>query len=108
MDEDWSRHRRFEGTRDVRVPVPLPDDIACYDIAATTGGTAGDLSDRLIGDGIVPLASALGSHADARLALTFDASRQWIAYGTHHLDLLSRADVYAQIKTWLEDEAAGK
>jgi hypothetical protein len=33
--------------------------------------------------------------------LTFDESRQWVAYGINHLDLLSGPEVYAQIKQWL-------
>jgi hypothetical protein len=49
----------------------------------------------------VPLESALGHHANPKLALTFDASRQWVAYRTGHLDLLGRPEVYAQIKRWL-------
>jgi hypothetical protein len=55
----------------------------------------------LIGDGIVPLDSALGRHPNSRLALTFDESKMWVAYGTNHLDLLSRPEVYSQIKGWL-------
>jgi pimeloyl-ACP methyl ester carboxylesterase len=101
VDEDWKKRGRFERSGDLRVAVPLPEGVACYAIAATTGKTAGDVSDRLIGDGIVPLASALGRHANPRLALTFDESRQWVAYGINHLDLLSRREVYAQIKRWL-------
>jgi pimeloyl-ACP methyl ester carboxylesterase len=101
LDEDWNKRDRFEPGADLRVPVPLPEGVACYAIAATTGKTAGDLTDKLIGDGIVPLASALGRHTNPRLALTFDESRQWVAYGINHLDLLSRPEVYAQIKRWL-------
>jgi pimeloyl-ACP methyl ester carboxylesterase len=101
LDEDWKERDRFERSDDLRVAVPLPEGVACYAIAATTGKTAGDLTDKLIGDGIVPVASALGRHKNPRLALTFDESRQWVAYGTNHLDLLSRPEVYAQIKRWL-------
>jgi pimeloyl-ACP methyl ester carboxylesterase len=101
LDEDWKKRDRFRRSGDVRAAVPLPEGVACYAIAATTGKTAGDLSDWLIGDGIVPLASALGRHANPRLALTFDESRQWVAYGINHLDLLSGPEVYAQIKQWL-------
>ena len=101
LDEDWKKRDRFEHSEDLRVAVPLPEGVACYAIAATTGKTAGDLTDKLIGDGIVPLASALGRHGNKRLALTFDESRQWVAHGTNHLDLLSRAEVYAQMKRWL-------
>jgi pimeloyl-ACP methyl ester carboxylesterase len=104
LDEDWKKHGRFERTGDTRVAVPLPEGVACYAIAATTGRKAGDLSDRLIGDGIVPLASALGRNKNPRLSLTFDESRQRVAYGTNHLDLLSKRQVYAQIKRWLAAE----
>jgi pimeloyl-ACP methyl ester carboxylesterase len=101
LDEDWKKRDRFERGADHRTPVPLPEGVACYAIAATTGKTAGDLTDKLMGDGIVPLASALGRHANPRRALTFEESRQWVVYGTNHLDLLSAPDVYAQIKRWL-------
>jgi pimeloyl-ACP methyl ester carboxylesterase len=105
VDEDWSKRDRFARSDDRRVAVPLPDGVACFAIAATTGKKAGDLSGRLLGDGIVPLASALGRHANPRLALPFDESRQWVAYGTNHLDLLSRTEVYAQIKRCLATQA---
>ena len=101
VDEDWNKRDRFARSADHRVAVPLPEGVACFAIGATTGKTASDLSGRLLGDGIVPLASALGRHANPRLALPLDESRQWVAYGTNHLDLLNRTDVYAQIKRWL-------
>ena len=101
VDEDWENRDRFERSGDARKAVPLPERVACYAIAGMTGEKAGDLSVRLIGDGIVPLASALGRHKNPRLALKFDESRQWVAAGTNHLDLLCRAEVYAQIKQWL-------
>ncbi len=101
VDEDWKRHGRFERRGDRRKVVPLPKGVACYAIAATTGRKAGDFSDRLIGDGIVPVASALGRHSDPRRALPIDASRQWVALSTNHLDLLSKRQVYAQIRQWL-------
>jgi pimeloyl-ACP methyl ester carboxylesterase len=101
VDRDWKRRDRFARGGDAREPVPLPEGVACYAIAATTGKKAGDLGDRLLGDGIVPLQSALGEHPNPRLALTFPESRKWVAYGTNHLDLLSRPEVYAQLKSWL-------
>jgi pimeloyl-ACP methyl ester carboxylesterase len=101
VDEDWNKCDRFARSGGRRVAVPLPEGVACFAIGATTGKTASDLSSRLLGDGIVPLASALGRHANPQLALPFDESRQWVAHGTNHLDLLSRTGVYAQIKRWL-------
>jgi pimeloyl-ACP methyl ester carboxylesterase len=101
VDEDWHKRDRFARSGDRRVPVPLPEGVACFAIAASTGKSAGALPERLIGDGIVPLESALGHHANPKLAIDFEPSRQWVAYGTHHLDLLSRPEVYAHIKIWL-------
>jgi pimeloyl-ACP methyl ester carboxylesterase len=101
VDEDWKKRNRFERGSERRVAVPLPKGIACYAIAGATGRRSGGLKAQLIGDGIVPLASALGRHANPQLALRFDKSRQWVAQDTGHLDLLSRREVYARIKEWV-------
>ena len=101
LDDDWLGRDRFAPGDDRRAPVPLPEDVACFAIAGSSSKNAGDLSDRLIGDGMVPLASALGRHADPALTLSFDATRVWVARGANHLDLLSRRAVYARIKGWL-------
>jgi pimeloyl-ACP methyl ester carboxylesterase len=101
VDKDWKGRDRFARSGDVRKTVPLPDGVQCFNIAATMGKRAGDLRDRLIGDGIVPLESALGHHPKPRLALTFPESRNWIGYGMNHLDLLNRRAVYARIREWL-------
>jgi pimeloyl-ACP methyl ester carboxylesterase len=101
LDEDWEGHDRFGHAQDLRQPVPLPKRVQCYAIAATTGNRAGDLSDRVLGDGLVPVESALGRHADSRLTLSIPKSRQWVGYGMNHLDLLSHPEVYAVMKRWL-------
>lgn len=101
VDDDWTERDRFARSGDQRNAVPLPRDVACFAIAATTGKSARTLASRLLGDGIVPLDSALGRHADPRLALQFDKRRQWVAHETGHLDLLSDPRVYAQISKWL-------
>jgi len=103
VDEDWHKRDRFARSGDRRVPVPLPEGVACYAIAASTGKSAGALPELLIGDGIVPLESALGHHDNPKLAIDFEPSRQWVAYGTHHLDLLNRPEVYAHVKRWLAE-----
>jgi len=103
VDEDWKGRDRFEGRGNAAVQVPLPKCVSCYAIAATTAKKPGRLHDRLIGDGIVPLASALGRDADPKRALKFESSRQWVVHGANHLALLSRLDVYAEIKRWLSE-----
>lgn len=101
LDEDWEGRDRFEHAEDCRRQVPLPKGVKCYAIAGTTGRRAGDIRDRLLGDGLIPLDTALGRHAESSRALLFPKSRQWVAYGIHHLDLVSRAEVYEKIRDWL-------
>jgi len=79
---------------------PLPSDVRCLAIGATLGRRTGDLKDRLIGDGIVPLPSALGRGGRGAPSL-FARDAQWISYETSHLGLLERPEVYAQIRRWL-------
>jgi pimeloyl-ACP methyl ester carboxylesterase len=100
-DEDWQGRDRFAHGKDPRQPMPLPEGVRCYAVAATTGRADAPLRDRLIGDGLVPVPSALGQHRDPRLTLVFPESQQWIAYGTSHLDLLARPEVYERIRGWL-------
>jgi len=53
------------------------------------------------GDGLVPVASALGHHHDPRFRLAFAPSNQAIVSGCGHLELLSSAAVYARLRQWL-------
>ena len=82
MDEDWQGHDRFAREPDPRRPAPLPDGVACYAIAATAAVTAGDLKDCLLGDGLVPVMSALGRDTEPARDLKFAPNRQWIACET--------------------------
>jgi len=59
------------------------------------------LAERLVGDGLVPLNSALGRHVDRGRSLEFPVTHQWIGHQMGHLELLHRPDVYAQLRTWL-------
>lgn len=101
IDEDWAGRDRFARVADRRQHVPLPDTARCYAAAASIGQRRGDLKDRLLGDIIVPLDSALGCHTDRSRSLVFDDGRQWIGYGMSHLELLSHPEVYAQLLRWL-------
>ena len=98
MDEHWAGHDRFGHAGDLRGQLALPDGVQCYAIAATKTRRAGG---KLSGDGLVPVDSALGRHAKPELTLGFPEAHQWIAYAMGHLDLLSRAEVYETIRSWL-------
>jgi pimeloyl-ACP methyl ester carboxylesterase len=100
-DADWQGHDRFRRKPDSRHPVPLPESVACYAIAATTATKRSALADRLVGDGLVPLNSGLGLHEDPRRTLAFAKARQWIAYRMNHMQLLSSPNVSRQIVAWL-------
>jgi Putative serine esterase (DUF676) len=86
---------------DPRPPMPLPTGVACFTIAATTAAKRGLLADRLIGDGLVPLRSALGQHDEVRHQLAFPPSHCWIAYRTNHMALLGSLQVSRQLLQWL-------
>jgi hypothetical protein len=92
---------RFE--REARLPshVALPRSVTCAAIAASRGRNARDATDRLFGDGLVPVDSALGRHTERERTLAFAADRQWVGYGLHHLDLLDDAEAYATLRRML-------
>jgi hypothetical protein len=80
------------------VPTPLPDGVACYVMAATS--TAEGVT-PLRGDGLVPVASALGQHADPRHALTLPAAHCQLVHAANHWDLLDHPDVTSSLRRWL-------
>lgn len=101
LDEDWAGRDRFERAASRPHMVPLPDGVRCYAMAATIGKQGRGLGDRLLGDGLVPVASALGRHHDSSLSLPIPLSRQWVGDGINHLELLHRPAVHRQLKRWL-------
>ncbi len=102
VEEDWYGRDRFELAGDQRTPVPLPPGVACYTIAAITKKPENKVVGDLIGDGLVPLKSALGQHKNARFNLWFPDDHQFIARDMNHIDLLNHPDVYATIKKWIQ------
>jgi hypothetical protein len=86
---------------------PLPAHVRCHAVAAVLAAQAGGsgvrrhMQQQLLGDGLVPLDSALGRHADAARALDFPPERQAVVQQAGHLDLLSDDRVAAQLLHWL-------
>lgn len=103
LEEDWKGHDRFANRRDSCRTLPLPRGVKCYTIAGTIGHAPSRRRDQLIGDGLVPVASALGEHRDSRRRLTFPPSRQWTATGTSHVGLLHSGRVYERIRGWFAE-----
>ncbi|WP_418318783.1 esterase/lipase family protein [Piscinibacter sakaiensis] len=98
IDEDPRQGRR--------TPLPLPGGIRWRAIAATLAERRSAIADRLTGDGLVPLDSALGRDADGAQQLSFADDSTWISPQTGHLALLSRPDITERIIDWLAESAA--
>ncbi|GMU65269.1 MAG: hypothetical protein AMXMBFR36_15430 [Acidobacteriota bacterium] len=103
VEEDWQGRDRFVPHGDRRRPLPLPDGVVCCAVAATTRRAAAGVRAQILGDGLVPLDSALGRHPDPAFDLAIAPERQWIARGTGHLDLLARRAVCERVRAWLAD-----
>ena len=101
--KDWQNQDRFALVDDVRELVPLPKNTQCYAIAASLAKTTTPVGNIVLGDGLVPVNSALGLHKDKKRDLKIPESRQWLAQGMNHLDLLSSKQVYEKIKAWMQD-----
>lgn len=74
----------------------LPTDLRCYTVAASLARTPGRLDAALLGDGLVPVESALG-----RRALGRPADDALVVPGTGHLQLLRSLAVRRQLSDWL-------
>jgi len=70
-------------------------------VAATLAGRRNTVADRLVGDGLVPLHSALGQHDDPRHILAFETTHQCVVPRCGHLQLLSHPQVLHALMRWL-------
>ena len=83
---------------DLAAPIKLPNKLRCFAIAASLSSKRGGIKDRLLGDGLVPVESALGISANDRLIAEQNCA---IFYGIGHLELLYAPSVSAQLARWL-------
>lgn len=81
--------------------VQLPADVQCYAIAGTLAKKRGPIHDRLIGDGLVPVDSALGQKTDPERSLSIPKEHQWLVFETGHLALLGSAGAFEKMQDWL-------
>lgn len=101
LDGDWEGHDRFAHRPDERAVVALPAGVRGFALAASTGPKPVARGRRVTGDGLVPVESALGHHAEPARSLPFPEARTRILFEAGHLDLLSRPEVAAQVGEWL-------
>lgn len=89
-------------TDEAGVFVPLPDEVEYYAIAVTLAKRSNRIHERLIGDGLVPIDSALGRSQDPSRGLQIPESRQWLGFETGHIEMLGKPEVYQQLRDWLQ------
>lgn len=89
-------------TDDPEALVPLPRGVACYAIAASLAAGRSKLRETLVGDGLVPVNSALGIHRKPSRNLLIPPEHQWVGYSMGHLELLNHPEVYKQLRQQLE------
>ena len=104
VKSDWQARGRFDFAVDKRVPLSLPEGVNCYTIGTTSTTGGNKLSEKLVGDGLVPLDSALGKHSDGRFTLHFPKGHSWIGRDINHMQLLSSTEVYYKIQHWLRED----
>lgn len=88
-------------------PVPLPRGVRCRAVAGTVPPARSRRARRWVGDGLVPLDSALGHHPDAARALRFADGSRLTVEGAGHFDLLDDPRVARRLVDWLRPEPAG-
>lgn len=113
-DQDWRAIQSEGNQATTHKVIPLPDNVNCYAIAASNTSqpqvspeVSPEVSSlapaqHLIGDGLVPIDSALGVDQLPERCLAFQADNQWIAYETSHMALLSSSKVNNQLQHWLK------
>jgi pimeloyl-ACP methyl ester carboxylesterase len=87
-ESDWADQDRFKRKPDGRQPLQLPQEVACFTVAATLAKPRSLLAERLVGDGLVPLRSALGQHDHPEHNLHFAKDRQTVVYRMNHMEIL--------------------
>lgn len=100
--KDWEGKDRFAWRRDERQFIPLPKEIAAYNLAACLTKEGARSAKRLLGDGLVTLDSALGRHKKKEIDLAFPIAHNWISYESNHVDLLKKQEVLERLVFCLE------
>lgn len=99
MEED-TRRLLTDGPN-IYVRPALPKHTQCYAVASCLGKNTSDENNRRLGDGLVPVGSALGLAEKSTMALGYKPENQWLVGGISHLNLLYHPVVQAKVKGWV-------
>lgn len=101
VKEDWENLDRFDNKIKRATVLPLPETVDCYALAASMNHKTTEHSAHQLGDGLVPIKSALGQHKEVAQSLNFKPNNTSILYKTNHLELLDAWNVYQKIKEYI-------
>jgi pimeloyl-ACP methyl ester carboxylesterase len=108
VEADRLHHRDRSAPRGTkRRAHPLPAQVRCHAVAAVTAVEGAGPAAALFGDGLVPVASALGRHRDPDRDLGLSPDHTATIRGIGHLDLIWNDDVTATVRAWLEQPVPG-
>jgi len=100
LEADWSELTDLDATRPAPTScAPLLDGAEHYFVGATIGARHDTPVAKILGDALVPFASASGTNETRTLGLDLDRGRH--LGGLHHFDLLNHPRVYAVLREWL-------
>ncbi len=80
----------------------LPVQATLHTVAATRSEEASRLTARLVGDGLVPVASALGRHPQPDKRLPVASENQFVLAGVGHMGLLHDWRVVEVLEDWVK------
>lgn len=100
LDQDWQEHHPKRPRRDRRRAIPLLPGVEYYFAAATLGRDQHDPLGHLLGDLLVRLDSAVGSHKEDLRSLAVKAENCRVFHEKNHFDLLDDRRVHQQIIDW--------
>ncbi len=100
--EDWQGQDRFRPEPDARQSVRLADHIKPFAVAATLDSSARSLRSRTLGDGLVPVSSALGENRRPELCWPVPTHQKQVFRRLGHIDLIYQARVLYRLRQWLD------
>jgi len=105
IDEDWQTDIHNPGG-DHRSAIPFVEHAGYYYVASTVSPNPDHPLGKVLGDWLVRLPSASGSHRLPTRRIPFPADSGAVFGGISHLQLANHPQVYASIKRWCETPSA--
>ena len=101
LREGWASDVDRDNDASQDSDLPFAGRVRWHVAAATLSARATGARARWIGDGLVPVPSALGEDEDPRRMLRLAADRRHVFTALGHMDLLVDARVHARLREWI-------